>query len=64
LCNRLFWQLEFRLAIKRANLNVIFGVIFLPRQFLRRPMFGIGLPGALSLGMRKFDDGDSPPSSA
>src|SRR6516225_6003844 len=25
-------QLEFRLAITRANLNVIFGVIFLPRQ--------------------------------
>src|SRR6516162_4247916 len=52
-------QLEFRLAITRANLNVIFGGIFLPRQFLCRPMFGIGLPGALCLGMRKFDDGDS-----
>jgi hypothetical protein len=51
-------QLEFRLAIERADLNVVFGVVFLPRQFLRRSMFGIGLPGALPLCMREFDDRD------
>src|ERR1700733_5641912 len=37
---------EFRLAIEPAYLHVIFGVIFGPRQLLRRPMLGIGAPGA------------------
>src|SRR5215469_13061312 len=50
---------EFRFANERANLNVIFGVIFLPRQFLRRSVLGICLPGALPLFMRELDDRDT-----
>src|SRR6516164_7937748 len=50
---------EFRFANERANLNVIFGVIFLPRQFLRRSVLGIRLPGELSLFMLELDDRDT-----
>src|ERR1700733_11913345 len=51
--------LEFRLAIEPAYLHVIFGVIFGPRQLLRRPMLGIGAPGAQPFLMLEFDDGDA-----
>src|SRR5690242_19882932 len=56
---RLLRQLPFRFAIKRADLDVIFGVIFFARQFLRRPVLGIGLPGALSFFVCELDDGDA-----
>ena len=41
-----FLGLELRLAVERANLNMVFGVVLVPRQLLRRNMLGIGPPDA------------------
>src|ERR1700691_2553720 len=53
-----FPGLELRLAVERANLDVVLGVVLLPRQLLRRNMLGIGPPGPQSVFVLEFDDGD------
>src|SRR5258705_13949153 len=57
LCGSCLGRLEFRLAIERANLHVILGVVFLPRQLLRRPMLRIGPPDAHALLVLELHDG-------
>src|SRR5271157_5479773 len=49
-----FLGLELRFAIESANLNVVLGVILLPRQLLRREMFPVRPPGAQALGVFKL----------
>src|SRR5262249_48767121 len=46
-----------RLPVERADLDVILGVILLPRQFLCRDVFGIAPPGAQAFFMLEFDNG-------
>src|SRR5882724_12988112 len=50
-------RLEFRLAVERADLDVVFGVVLLARQLLRRAVLRIGPPGAHALLVLELHDG-------
>src|SRR5690348_13536795 len=53
---RLLDRLEARLAIDRADLDMILAVVLLARELLRRPMLGIGPPRAHAFLVLELDD--------